>query len=478
MSGGHGDCHRHTVGATLRSVYQETLTPLKSAAPAPRVRAPDRAWDPLIVAVAIYLLAAVGRIHQLFSVLGMIKLVATSAGIAGLLIVLDQRRDRKLNTALNTPVMQSMIVFVVWVGLSVPGALWSGGAFNELTNISKTVAMSLVMIMAVRGIRDVGRLAGAYYLGAVIYASVIFQRFQLGGSGGNWRLGGLIYYDANDLAILAVSGIPIGLYLIFRKASAWSRWLAAAGVPMLAMSVINSGSRGGFIAMIAMMAYLLFRFTAIKARWRMGAVGFAAVMFLALASDEYWSQMGTITDPSKDYNMTDDTGRVKIWKRGFGYMMDNPIFGVGAGNFPTAEGTISPLVKDLAFGKGYKMSAAHNSYVQTGAELGFPGLAIFASIIVTALAALREVKRNTTQPTAESGDARRLMQALTATMIGLLVGMVFLSFAYKEMLYCVVALAAGLAKVTRAQRPNRASALGGPQVASALGPDERARSIA
>ena len=70
-------------------------------------------------------------------------------------------------------------------------------------------------------------------------------------------------------------------------------------------------------------------------------------------------------------------------------MMANPLLGVGPGNFQTAEGTLSPLAERQQYGVGVRWNAAHNSFVQIGAELGFPGLALFVAVIVSAFVALR-----------------------------------------------------------------------------------------
>jgi len=46
-----------------------------------------------------------------------------------------------------------------------------------------------------------------------------------------------------------------------------------------------------------------------------------------------------------------------------------------------------------------------------------------------------------------------LRQALTASLIGFVVGAFFLSLAYHEMLYTLIALAAGVAKISAAAVP-------------------------
>jgi O-antigen ligase len=159
--------------------------------------------------------------------------------------------------------------------------------------------------------------------------------------------------------------------------------------------------------------------------------------------------MGTIISDT-DYNRTNESGRLQIWERGLGYMASYPIFGVGPSNFPTAEGTLSPLADRQQRGAGVRWNAAHNSYVQVGAELGLPGLVLFVGLLLAGFGALRAVVRDAVA----DADRRRknLAQAMTASLVGFAVGAVFLSLAYSEMLYMLLALTVGLHKISILQR--------------------------
>ena len=99
---------------------------------------------------------------------------------------------------------------------------------------------------------------------------------------------------------------------------------------------------------------------------------------------------------------------------------------------------------------GVRWNAAHNSFVQIGAEVGIPGLVLFVLLIAGGFAALRAVARTRPSPACPI----QLTQTLTASLIGFVVGGFFLSLAYSEMLYTLVALAVGLHKVT-IQGPSR-----------------------
>jgi len=415
-------------------------------------RSTQARWDLLLVCVAGYILMAVGRIHQLFPVLEILRPAALFGFSAVVLYLLDGRRSRQVQR-LWKPTTALLLALLSWVVLSIPTSIYPGNSYTLLADsFIKTVVMYVVIAGSVRGSRDIERLASVYYVSAVIYAGVVLTRFDLS-SGNAWRLGKLYYYDANDFATFAVSAMPIGLYLAHAGRRPMTRIFGAIGLVLLTVGLVHSGSRGGFLAVLAMGAYVVVRYNAIAVRWRLSAFVVVALVFLAVASGEYWRQMATIGSDT-DYNKTQESGRIQIWSRGIGYMLDNPLLGVGPNNFATAEGTLSPqATRQLFGGAGVRWSAAHNSFVQIGAELGIPGLLIFVSLLVYAFAGLIGSARQRRRNPAFRGRMLELRQALTASLIGFVVGAFFLSLAYHEMLYTLIALAAGVAKISAAAVP-------------------------
>jgi O-antigen ligase len=392
---------------------------------------------------------AVGRIHQLFPALEALR-PATLTGLLAIgLFWIDRRDDRRVRHVLIAPT-KYLLALLVWMTLSVTGALVPGASFELVfNNFAKTALMFLVVAASVRTAHDVERLTMVYLAGATVYAAVVISRFEIG-AGDAWRLGRLYYYDANDFATFAVTAMPFGVYLLHIGRSLLARAVAVVALFVLTLAFVRSGSRGGFIALVAVTVFLVWRYTAIPFRWRVGVAALVTFFVLAMASDQYWKQMNTILS-DVDYNRTEESGRMQIWKRGVGYMFRHPVFGVGPGNFQAAEGTLSPFAGRQEFGIGVRWNAAHNSYIQIGAELGIPGLVMFVAIIVTAFGALRRIARSGRELTGWSRSTP-LTQALMASLIGFVVGAFFLSLAYAEMFYTLVALAAGLHKVTGVDR--------------------------
>lgn len=404
-------------------------------------------WDALLVCVAIYIAAGVGRVHDLFPFLLPLKPALLSTVLAIGLLWLQPAGPRRI-TLLRSRPTTCLLWLLLWGAISIPFALTGGVAFQYWLDFARAIVMYVVMAASVRSARDVERLALVYFGVAVVYTMIILSRFQLGPDN---RLGRLYYYDANDFATLITTAMPLGLYFVLANRRLLLRLLSLVGLVVLVVALIRSGSRGGFLAFLAVGAFILVGFTSVPARARVAGLVVILAVLSTTASDKYWTQMQTIIHPHEDYNMTDETGRVKIWKRGIGYMLGSPAFGVGMGNFQTAEGTLSPFARRGETGRGVRWGAAHNTFVQIGAELGIPGLLLFVGLLVSLFAALRRVTQYGARAGPASTDSSRLAQALMAALVGFIVGGFFLSLAYADMLYSLAALVVGLAKVARLQ---------------------------
>ena len=430
-----------TQATALRSIAAPVRRRSLLAAPAAYV--PDLRWDLLLLCVAGHILTAVGRVHQLFPVVGVLRPALLTGLLAMALYLFDRQGERQPGRVV-LPTTKLVLTFLAWTIASAAGAIVLGNSFDVVFgNLVKTVLMCLVLVGSVRGLRDVERLTMVYLVAATMYAIVVVARFDLG-EGSDWRLGRLYYYDANDLATYLVTAMPLGAYFLLTGRRAVGRVLAAGALAILTVAFVRTGSRGGFIALVAVIVFIVLRYSAISLGRRLSAAVLVTLILLGTASNRYWEQMTTIASDA-DYNRTEETGRLQIWGRGIGYMLQHPVLGVGPGNFQTAEGTLSPLADRQQFGVGVRWNAAHNTYIQVGAETGLIGLLLFLAMIGSAF---RSKLRG-----AEGADPRerqtQMAQVLTASLIGFVVGAFFLSLAYTEMLYTLIALAAGLQKVAQ-----------------------------
>jgi probable O-glycosylation ligase (exosortase A-associated) len=210
-------------------------------------------------------------------------------------------------------------------------------------------------------------------------------------------------------------------------------WIA---VVALLMAVIGTQSRGGTLALCAIAGYL---WLTSKRKGAMSLTIGAVVLLAALfASDAYLSRMGTI----KNYQMDSSAGaRVTAWKSATWMARDNPVFGVGAGHFPTAYGT-RYLPPDA---DSDRMMTAHSMYFLVLGELGVPGIVTLVALVfggVRAILAMRRriLKCATDPPSDQSRRFARMLSHLAASGIGFAVAGAFLSVAYYPHVFVLTAI--------------------------------------
>lgn len=313
--------------------------------------------DPLLYAIVLFTWTAVWRVQDLFPILAAVKFPLLIQGVALIMYLANQTPERRLQW-IKSPILTITLILLAIMIVGLPSSLWPGKGFTFITrDFLPTVLLMVVLASSVRESSDLEWLAFAHLCGGFVYAAVIFLKYDVGPNG---RLGELIYYDANDLAMIMVCTIPFAVFFLRPGVAVWRRGIALTALMLFVVMIIRSGSRGGFLGLIAIGAYILLRYKAVPTRLRLGAVVGGTLLLLVVGSSGYWEMMGTLLNPKDDYNMTDETGRSKVWKRGIGYMVTHPVLGVGVRAFPQAEGMLSQISKEYAArGKGIKLSLIH-----------------------------------------------------------------------------------------------------------------------
>ena len=397
-------------------------------------------------AVALMLFTYVWRLQDAFPFLGKAQLPAFAL-LAALIYYASTRHPTRRARLIKGPTTKLVVALMVIMAIGVPFSLWVGhSATFVLKGMLPNALFLLLVATSVRSIRDVEWFALVNLYGALVYTTVVSLFFSVGGDG---RLGGLIFYDSNDFALVMVCTIPFAIYFLGKGQKQSHRIAALITMGMILTAMVKSGSRGGFIGLIAVMLYVLLRYRAIPSRVRLAVTVAGVALFLGFASDKYWTTMGTILHPQSDYNYNDNVGRVEVWKRGLGYMVHNPIVGVGVSAYPVAEGG-SDLARSLAAqGRGFKWSVAHNSFLETGAELGIPGALVFIGIlVVTGFGLTRLSPRGKWAPWISRREMA-LAQMLVGALFGFSVAGFFVSAEYFAYLYFILGLAVGLMKLVR-----------------------------
>jgi O-antigen ligase len=392
-------------------------------------------------------LTSVWRLQQTVPVVGMLEIPSLAAVGAYGLFALNRNRRRRL-VSIKHPLTYAVSGLLVVIAISVVAGEYPGASFSFLRlDYIKTYVMFVLVALSVRSYRDLEFIVGAQVAGAALYGLVILRSFGIEESSG--RLGDLLYYDSNDLAMILAMTLPLAVYFLRPGSRPLWRIVALGTFAVILVAIVKTGSRGGFLGIVAVLSFLLFRFSAIPARVRVGAVAAFVAGLLLVSNDRYWEMMATLLKPSEDYNFAgnSDGGRVEIWKRGWGYAVTHPFFGVGASNFGYAESNLGRAAQRARAGMGTRALAPHNSFVMAMAELGFVGLFVFCAMMFYAVRSISNaVQRARDRQWYQPAEAA-LGQALMAAMIAYFVSGFFLSQTYSSLLHVLLGFVVALDKL-------------------------------
>jgi O-antigen ligase len=400
-------------------------------------------WDALLLCMAALLLVSVARIHTLLPGLSALRPGLMLAGLATVLYLTSGRGRRSLKH-LKHPLAASMSFLVVWAGIGAMTALYITSSIDTLLgSFLSTLVLTLLLAACVRSSDDVRRLLMTLAVGGIVFSLMVALPAV---SRSGVRAGG---YDPNYSAMFIVLTIPLILYFLIAERRATLKVLFAAGLIVCTIGMIRSDSRGGFLALMAVVGYALVFMRGVKPSWRVGTVAMAVAVMGFAGSDSYWERMHSINDP-EDYNHISPTGRKAIWERARGYIAENPMFGVGISNFSVAESRHPMIAASIERGRGFKYSDSHSIWYKTATELGIPG---FIAFVMMFLIAFRHLRRMVMRARASPSDPllqqhAGMASALIGSLIAIAVAGTFLSNAYSPMIWSVFGLVLGLLKVS------------------------------
>lgn len=381
---------------------------------------------PAALGVALYILVSVGRLQELIPFLNGFPLAKIALIMAFLgVFIAPSERNRPLRVM---PLAKYIFVLGLLGVLSVAVSVWKSHSLGFLFG---TFLGNLLLFFLLAKSADNDKTRKLYF-GALVFSAMMLAVPALSLSVGE-RAQVATAHDANDLASILVSILPFCVIAFFtgrRRAF----WLLVSLV--LAAAVIATGSRGGFLGLLAAVLYLIWvplpgrkKRNAGRGK-RLALLGIAGLFSIVVVGGAAWERIGTLTHLENDYNLSAETGRLAIWHRGLAIMAERP-WGVGLGAFEAAEGM-----------EGGRYKAAHNSLIQVGAELGIAGLLVFLALCLKAYRILGdylEVQR-AGEPSAGAAAA-----SVRAGLVAFFVTGFFLSHAYSPVLYALLGMAVAVA---------------------------------
>jgi O-antigen ligase len=260
--------------------------------------------------------------------------------------------------------------------------------------------------------------------------------------------------DENDFGMEMNVAIPVAFFMYQGATSQGSTTLYIALLGLFVMALVSTGSRGGFLGLLAVGAYCWF-YSPRKIMSLLVGLCLTGLVLIA-APQEYWDRIATITDDS-----TMETGtagqRMFTWGIGWEMFLANPILGVGQANFPWTLGEY--LGGRTWQTKSLSGRQAHSLYFTLLPELGLVGAVIFGSMVYLNYRDTRVRQfRPRLRGSAVNADAEKDSQlnraalygnAILGGMIGYLVTSTFISTLWYPTFWIMMGLAVALKNTTQ-----------------------------
>lgn len=321
--------------------------------------------------------------------------------------------------------------FWCWAALSAGLAAQNQAkAFWYVEVLGKVLVPFLVGVTTIRTVRQVRILAWTI----VLSLGYVAYDLNLSYYGGYNRLyaEGFGAMDNNCVAIALVTGTGLSVFLGLSVRRWREKCLAFLAASLMMNAIFFSYSRGGMLALVLMAIagfflvpkrpshYFAF-FVIVAIGYRLMGGGAVARFVTAFANRE-----------DRDRSAQ---SRVEMWRDCWDVMLRHPVLGCGPENW----GDIAPQY-------GWPQGRyAHSLWVQTGAETGFPGLALLAGFYgATLLGAWRLIRR---PPPLLDPFLQNMARAVLASLSGFAVAAQFVSLWGLEVPYYVALLGAATLKV-------------------------------
>ena len=265
--------------------------------------------------------------------------------------------------------------------------------------------------------------------------------------------GGTFLGDGNDFGLSVCILLPMAIGIAQRARSRLTRLLGWGTLVVLLLAVVGTQSRGATLGLIAVAGFLWLASNRKLAS--MLAILVAGAIVVYHASDAYFERMATIRSYSTDGSAE---GRLIAWKASLQMALDNPLFGVGLGNFPTEFGArYRPKDIDMP------QLTAHSTYFLVLGELGPPGLVVVMVLVIggassTLRARRRLIAATSIKPSPSGEDTARTLYLLVGSVIGFAVPGAFLSAAYYPHLFVLTGVLVAARSIASREVPSAAVA--------------------
>ena len=276
------------------------------------------------------------------------------------------------------PILISTACLVAWGAASV---LWAISKSVTLSRLMTAAQLVLLLVLVINFIKNEKMLK--MLLAALVFGCLIAMLMGLLGIGVA-EYGELLTLDDQGAkeygSYVGIVFLVSSLFFFYQKGT-W-RWLGLLGVLLAMITLIRVNQRGVLLAIGIAWAGI-----AVISRQKFRTIALIILILVMFNfSIDYLYNSGVIDDyllerlTVQNVLETGGTGRAQIWSVGWRMFLNNPLSGVGWGNYPTAY----PRYVYSSSGQGSDFvisnlapKNAHSDVIGLAGELGIPGLILF-----------------------------------------------------------------------------------------------------
>lgn len=343
---------------------------------------------------------------------------------------------REWRSVPRTTLVAIMSCLLAWMSIT---SLFAFADQDRVTDrwifVMKTFVMVFVTIGLIRGRQQIDKLIWVLVVSIGIYGvKGGIWTVLTGGSGRVWGPAGLLEGN-NELAVALVMMVPLMVYLLQTNGSKWIRWLLIFSIVTTCFAILGTQSRGALLSLVVMSL-----FVALKGKRPFASSALIVSMLavvIAFMPASWTQRMDTIQTYEGDSSAM---SRIYTWRTLSNCALDRPLVGAGFGaDNIVVFSRYAPVAPEYAAFEGLVL-VAHSIYFQMLGEHGFPGLMFFIGIGLTAWIRATRLSRMTKDDPEFGAWVPLLMPMIQVSLIGFAIGGAFLSLAYLDVPYYVVAL--------------------------------------
>jgi len=335
--------------------------------------------------------------------------------------------------------------FLVWMCVAVPFSVWKGGSVTLVKDYTSHAWIFLFLIAAFA----VSLKHCRWLMGVLIAADVLLLidcAVTAHTTNGRLEITGSVFFsNANDLSLQLILAITQFFYLLFQK-GVWLRVLAVVGITTALVYSLQTGSRGGAIAILTLVAVIfLIGNQKLLVLALVLVAGAAAILIVPSAA---FHRISLITGDEEIVNTADLSAagsveqRIALLRQSVEFTITHPLLGVGPGQFAVAVDG-----EDQKKGERSAWLGTHNSYTEVSSECGIPAFLFYIGIVgMCLLSNLRIYRRSVNQP-----QLRQLNALAFCTFCGSVVFAVatfFYHIAYTSYLPVIAGMTVALRLIT------------------------------